>query len=96
MLSNTSLSMQIGFQPSQTTKVISKAILQTLIYKQNDSTGNVSLYRAIGWDFNHLTSPVQSSGNNNNNNNNLLLIRRKYLYEYIQMRLTSYIKIIIK
>ena len=26
----------------------------------------------------------------------LLLIRRKYLYEYIQMRLTSYIKIIIK
>ena len=33
---------------------------------------------------------------NNNNNNNLLLIRRKYLYEYIQMRLTSYIKIIIK
>ena len=25
-----------------------------------------------------------------------LLIRRKYLYEYIQMRLTSYIKIIIK
>ena len=32
----------------------------------------------------------------NNNNNNLLLIRRKYLYEYIQMRLTSYIKIIIK
>ena len=34
--------------------------------------------------------------NNNNNNNNLLLIRRKYLYEYIQMRLTSYIKIIIK
>ena len=25
----------------------------------------------------------------NNNNNNLLLIRRKYLYEYIQMRLTS-------
>ena len=29
-----------------------------------------------------------------NNNNNLLLIRRKYLYEYIQMRLTSYIKII--
>ena len=29
-------------------------------------------------------------------NNNLLLIRRKYLYEYIQMRLTSYIKIIIK
>ena len=22
----------------------------------------------------------------NNNNNNLLLIRRKYLYEYIQMR----------
>ena len=28
--------------------------------------------------------------------NNLLLIRRKYLYEYIQMRLTSYIKIIIK
>ena len=40
--------------------------------------------------------------NNNNNNNNyyyyyyLLLIRRKYLCEYIQMRLTSYIKIIIK
>ena len=32
----------------------------------------------------------------NNNNNNLLFIRRKYLYEYIQMRLTSYIKIIIK
>ena len=31
-----------------------------------------------------------------NNINNLLLIRRKYLYEYIQMRLTSYIKIIIK
>ena len=30
------------------------------------------------------------------NNNNLLLIRRKHLYEYIQMRLTSYIKIIIK
>ena len=26
-----------------------------------------------------------------NNNNNLLLIRRKYLCEYIQMRLTSYI-----
>ena len=24
--------------------------------------------------------------NSNNNNNNLLLIRRKYLYEYIQMR----------
>ena len=33
---------------------------------------------------------------NNNNNNNLLLIQRKYLYEYIQMRLTSYIKIILK
>ena len=33
---------------------------------------------------------------NNNNNNNFLLIRRKYLYEYIQMRLTSYMKIIIK
>ena len=66
MLSNTSLSMQIGFQPSQTTKVISKAILQTLIYKQNDSTGNVSLYRAIGWDLNHLTSPVQSSGKYHN------------------------------
>ena len=30
------------------------------------------------------------------NNNNLLLIQRKYLYEYIQMRLTSYIKIILK
>ena len=29
-------------------------------------------------------------------NNNLLLIRHKYLYEYIQMRLTSYIKIVIK
>ena len=66
MLSNTSLSMQIGFQPSQTTKVISKAILQTLIYKQNDSTGNVSIYRAIGWDFNRLTSPVQSSGKYHN------------------------------
>ena len=66
MLSNTSLSMQIGFQPSQTTKVISKAILQTLIYKQNDSTGNVSLYRVIGWDFNRLTSPVQSSGKYHN------------------------------
>ena len=38
----------------------------------------------------------QSYKYNNNNNNNLLLIRRKYLYEYIQMRLTSYIKIIIK
>ena len=37
-----------------------------------------------------------SPSNLNNNNNNLLLIRRKYLYEYIQMRLTSYIKIIIK
>ena len=36
------------------------------------------------------------NNNNNNNNNNLLLIRRKYLYEYIQMRLTSSIKIIIK
>ena len=34
--------------------------------------------------------------NNNLLLNNLLLIRRKYLYEYIQMRLTSYIKIIIK
>ena len=66
MLSNTSLSMQIGFQPSQTTKVISKAILQTLIYKQNDSTGNVFPYRAIGWDFNRLTSPVQSSGKYHN------------------------------
>ena len=32
----------------------------------------------------------------NNNNNNLLLIQRKYLYEYIQMCLTSYIKIILK
>ena len=32
----------------------------------------------------------------NSNNNNLLLIRHKYLYEYIQMRLTSYIKIVIK
>ena len=66
MLSNTSLSLQIGFRPLKTTKVISKAILQTLIYKQNDSTGNVSLYRAIGWDFNHLTSPVQSSGEYHN------------------------------
>ena len=28
------------------------------------------------------------------NNNNLLLVRRKYLCEYIQMRLTSYNKII--
>ena len=37
-----------------------------------------------------------NNNNNNNNNNNLLLIWRKYLYEYIQMRLTSYIKIIIK
>ena len=35
-------------------------------YKQNDSTGNVSLYRAIGWDFNRLTSPVQSSGKYHN------------------------------
>jgi len=32
---------------------------------------------------------------NNNNNNNLLLIQLKYLYEYIQMRLTNYIEIII-
>ena len=42
--------------------------------------------------------PVSALAQNsaNNNNNNLLLIRRKYLYEYIQMRLTSYIKIIIK
>ena len=37
-----------------------------------------------------------NNNNNNNNNNNLLLIQRKYLYEYIQMRLTSYIKIILK
>ena len=37
-----------------------------------------------------------SREDNNNNNNNLLLIQRKYLYEYIQMRLTSYIKIILK
>ena len=36
------------------------------------------------------------NNNNNNNNNNLLFIWRKYLYEYIQMRLTSYIKIIVK
>ena len=55
-----------AFAPAQTTKVISKAILHTLIYKQNDSTGNVSLYWAIGWDFNHLTSPVQSSGKYHN------------------------------
>ena len=40
-------------------------------------------------------SPAQMvSFSNNNNNNNLLLIRRKYLCEYIQMRLTSYNKII--
>ena len=26
----------------------------TVIYKQNDSTGNVSPYRAIGWDFNRI------------------------------------------
>ena len=36
------------------------------------------------------------NNSNNNNNNNLLLIRGKYLYEYIQMRLTSSIKIIIQ
>ena len=67
MLSNTSLSMQIGFQPLQTTdKVISKAILQTIIYKQNDSTGIFFLYRAVGWEFYHLTSPVQSSGKYHN------------------------------
>ena len=30
------------------------------------------------------------------NNNNLLLIRRKYLYEYIQMRLTSYMQVTYK
>ena len=36
------------------------------------------------------------SKGNTTNNNNLLLIWRKYLYEYIQMGLTSDIKIIIK
>ena len=43
-----------------------------------------------------ISKYMGNNNNNNNNNNNLLLIRRKYLYEYIQMRLTSYIKIIIK
>ena len=47
--------------------------------------------------INKLSGDSQYQQNRNfNNNNNLLLIRRKYLYEYIQMRLTSYIKIIIK
>ena len=30
-----------------------------------------------------------NNNNNGNNNNNLLLIGRKYLYEYIQMRLNE-------
>ena len=30
-----------------------------------------------------------NNNNNNNNNNNLLLIRRKYLCEYIQLRLNK-------
>ena len=47
-----------------------------------------------------ITQNNNNNNNNNNNsngnNNNLLLIRRKYLCEYIQMRLTSYINVIIK
>ena len=57
-------------------------------------------FRFINYGFDMLVLILMSwpsaLAHNNNNNNNLLLIQRKYLYEYIQMRLTSYIKIILK
>ena len=77
-------------------------------HKPSTKLLGVHIDEMLTWDnqIKHISSKVSNSlrllylarrlTDNNNNNNNLLLIRRKYLYEYIQMRLTSYIKIIIK
>ena len=80
MLSNTSLSMQIGFSPSQTTKVISKAILQTLIYKQNDSTGNffpLPGYRVGILSFNFANSLLVKATTKVNDFNKMQLARSR-------------------
>ena len=71
-------------------------LLRKIIFFLHVITSNVTLicYRIDLKCYNF--SEEFCDKNNNNNNNNLLLIRHKYLYEYIQMRLTSYIKIIIK
>ena len=69
-------------------------IHSTSFHKTKNNRKNVFMYTEE--DVRNILRKFTSQVIINNNNNNLLLIQRKYLYEYIQMRLTSYIKIILK